>query len=151
MHSLTLLIKKKTAKKPKTSACLFSHTLSSMATAFVEFQTVASCKGRSEEKTFKRPTFRSQAKCLWKSISHSILQAHRTAATSLLTATDKAASAAHCRKQTPTTADEQKGGSSELFVPWNSCGPFAPLLTLHAAFALGAEKDLRVVFGVWAA
>lgn len=63
-----------------------------MATAFAEFQTVAvanltTCKSRSEEKTYKRPTFRSQAKCLWKSISHSILQAHRTAATSLLTTT----------------------------------------------------------------
>lgn len=93
MHSLTPLEKKK--KQPKNQkhqpVCFLLHYPPWQPRLWSSKQ-LHHANGRSEEKTFKRPTFRSQAKCLWKSISHSILQAHRTAATSLLTATDKAAS-----------------------------------------------------------
>lgn len=153
MHSLTPLQKK--TKNPKTSTCLISPTLSSMATAFAEFQTVevanlTTCKSRSEEKTYKRPTFRSQAKCLWKSISHSILQAHRTAATSLLTTTDKAASAAQCPNKLQERPTSKKVAARNSLCP-RSHGVRLLLFSLSMLHLLREQRRTSVWFGVWTA
>lgn len=153
MHSLTPLQKK--TKNPKTSTCLISPTLSSMATAFAEFQTVevanlTTCKSRSEEKTYKRPTFRSQAKCLWKSISHSILQAHRTAATSLLTTTDKAASAAQCPNKLQERPTSKKVAARNSLCP-RSHGVCLLLFSLSMLHLLREQRRTSVWFGVWTA